>query len=324
MSQGGSIGWLPGGRCEMQRKNGQWSLADSLVKGAKNFLSEANDLIDWTAIEQKLEGIYSASTGRPSYPLLTLFKALLLQQWYGLSDPRTEEALCDSISFRRFVGLSLADTVPDHSTLSRFRAELGDRFWKLLEAFNAQLDARGLIIRKGTLIDASFVQSSSRKRGVDGEAGSYGGQSEDNVSGYKMHAAVDQFSGLVRKVIVTSANINDTTPADELIMGDEKAVYADKAYDKHRRRKDLQRRGIFPGLMHRANKHHPLSPKQKAFNDQIKGLRAPVERTFGILKQHYRLRRTRYVGLVRTGVQITLACIAMNIKRALVLESAAR
>jgi transposase, IS5 family len=308
----------------MQRKQGQLSLADGLVKGAKNFLSDAEELIDWAEIERQLEGIYSSATGRPSYPLLTLFKAMLVQQWYGLSDPRAEEAIGDSISFRRFVGLSLADTVPDHSTLSRFRAQLGDRFWKLLEAFNAQLDVRGLIIRKGTLIDASFVQSSSKKSRVDGEAASYGGQSEGHVCGYKMHAAVDQFSGLVRKVIVTSANVNDTTAADELIMGDEKAVYADKGYDKHKRRKDLQRRGIFPGLMHRANKHHALSAKQKAFNERITGLRAPVERTFGILKQHYRLRRTRYVGLLRTAVQITLACIAMNIKRALVLESLAR
>jgi len=305
----------------MQRKQGQLSLADGLVKGAKNFLGEADVLIDWTGIEKQLEGIYSASTGRPSYPLLTLFKAMLLQQWYGLSDPRTEEAIADSISFRRFVGLSLADTVPDHSTLSRFRAQLGNRITMLLEAFNAQLDERGLIVRQGTLIDASFVQSSSRKSRVDSEAGSYGGQKEGDVSGYKMHAAVDQFSGLVRKLIVTSANINDTTPADELVLGDEAAVYADKAYDKQRRRKALLRRGVFAGLMHRPNRHHALSAQQKAFNTRITPLRAPVERTFGILKQHYRLRRTRYVGLVRTAVQITLACIAMNIKRALVLES---
>jgi IS5 family transposase len=308
----------------MQRNQGQLSLADGLVKGAKNFLSDAEELIDWTQIERQLEGIYSSVTGRPSYPLLTLFKAMLLQQWYSLSDPRAEEAIGDSISFRRFVGLSLADTVPDHSTLSRFRAQLGDRFWKLLEAFNTQMEVRGLIIRKGTLIDASFVQSSSKKSRVDGEAGSYGGQREGNVFGYKMHAAVDQFSGLVRKVIVTSANVSDSTAADDLIMGDERAVYADKGYDKHQRRKDLRRRGIFPGLMHRGNKHRPLSTKQRAFNEQITGLRAPVERTFGILKQHYRLRRSRYVGLVRTAVQITLACIAMNIKRALVLESPAR
>ena len=308
----------------MQRRHGQLSLADGLVKGAKNFLGDAEKLIDWSAIEKELEGIYSACCGRPSYPLLTLFKALLLQQWYGLSDPRTEEAMGDSISFRRFVGLSLSDSVPDHSTLSRFRAQLGNRFENLLAALNAQLSTRGLIVRKGTLIDASFVQSSSKKSRVDSEAGSYGGQRDGDVSGYKMHAAVDQFSGLVRKVIVTPANINDTTPADELILGDEAAVYADKAYDTHQRRAQLQRRGVFAGLMHRANKHQPLSAEQKALNDKVKRLRAPVERTFGILKQHYRLRRTRYIGLLRTAVQITLACIAMNIKRALVLECAAR
>lgn len=306
----------------MQSKRGQLSLADGLVRGAKNFLSGVDELVDWTKLEEKLEGIYSAKSGRPSYPLLTLFKALLLQQWYGLSDPRTEEAMSDSISFRRFVGLSLADTVPDHSTLSRFRSQLGNRFSGLMEALNAQLDARGLIVRQGTLIDASFVQSSSRKSRVDPEAGSYGGQADGSVSGYKMHTAVDQFSGLVRKVIVTAANINDTTPADELILGDESAVYADKAYDKKQRRRDLQRRGVFAGLMHRPNKHRPLTRRQKSFNNRIKGLRAPVEKTFGILKLHYRLRRTRYIGLIRTTVQITLACMAMNIKRALVLQAA--
>ena len=308
----------------MQRQVGQLSLADGLVTGAKNFLSEADALIDWSEIEQELEGIYSATTGRPSYPVLTLLKAMLLQQWYGLSDPRTEEAITDSISFRRFVGLSLSDPVPDHSTLSRFRAQLGNRFDKLQEAFNRQLDRRGLIIRKGTLIDASFVLSSSSQRRVDPEAGRYGSQPDDSVSGYKMHTAVDQFSGLVRKVIVTGANINDSTPADELIVGDEAAVYGDRAYDKHDRRRTLEKRGVFAGLMHRSNKYHPLSATQKAFNRMISPLRAPVERTFGILKTNYRLRRTRYVGLVRTAVQINLAIIAMNIKRALVLESGAR
>ena len=308
----------------MQKKAGQLSLADGLVRGANNFLGEVEGLIDWTEIEQQLEGIYSSSTGRPSYPLLTLFKAMLLQQWYGLSDPRTEEAITDSISFRRFVGLSLADPVPDHSTLSRFRGELGNRFTKLQEAFNRQLDRRGWIVRQGTLIDASFVQSSSRQSRVDPEAGRYGRHHENNVSGYKMHMAVDQSSGIVRKVIVTRANINDTTPADELILGDEGAVYADRAYDKHERRRTLEQRGVFAGLMHRSSKYHDLSEEQKALNHLVRRLRAPVERTFGILKMHYRLRRTRYIGLIRTAVQINLAIMAMNIKRALVLESGGR
>ncbi len=303
----------------MQKKMGQLSFADGLVSGATNFLSEVDAVLDWSSLEQELSGIYSSGTGRPSYPLLMLFKTLLLQQWYNLSDPGLEEALCDRISFRRFVGLSLSDPVPDHSTISRFRSQLGDRYERLLSSLNAQFESQGFIIKHGTMLDASFVRSSSPKKTVDPEAGSYGRHTGENTCGYKMHMAVDRKSGLARRVIVTPANINDTTPADDLVMGDEKAVYADKAYDTHARRLGLEERGIFPGIMHRPNKHHPLTKAQSLFNKRMAKLRAPVEHVFGILKLHYRLRRTRYIGLTRTAVQITLACMAMNIKRTLVL-----
>ncbi len=85
------------------------------------------------------------------------------------------------------------------------------------------------------------------------------------------------------------------------------------------RRKALEERGVFAGIMHRPNQYHPLKPAQAAFNKRMTKLRAPVEHVFGILKNHYRLRRARYIGLTRTAVQITLACMAMNIKRCLVL-----
>lgn len=303
----------------MQKRFGQMSLADDLINGATNFLSEVDERLDWGSLEKELSGIYSSKTGRPSYPLLLLFKSLLLQQWYGLSDPGLEEALCDRISFRRFVGLSLSDPVPDHSTISRFRTKMGDRYERLLSSLNAQFESRGLLIKQGTMLDASFVPASTKKKAVDPEAGTYGKRTGDNVCGYKMHTGVDRKSNIVRRVIVTPANVNDTTPADSLIMGDEGAVYADKAYDKRARRQALEERGVFAGIMHRPNPGYPLSSKQKAFNKRMSKLRAPVEHIFGILKNHYRLRRTRYIGLTRTAVQITFACMAMNIKRSLVL-----
>lgn len=165
------------------------------------------------------------------------------------------------------------------------------------------------------MLDASFVAASTKKKQVDPEAGSYGQYPEKGTSGYKMHTAVDRKTNIVRRVIVTPANINDTTPADRLIR-DEQAVYADKAYDKRSRRKALKDRGIFAGLMYRPNPGYPLTRKQTAFNKRMSKLRAPVEHVFGILKMHY---RTRYIGLKRTAVQITLAVIAMNLKRSLVL-----
>ena len=306
----------------MQKKLGQMSFADELVCGVKNFLSEADARVDWSDIESELSGIYSSGTGRPSYPLLVLFKTLLLQQWYSLSDPGMEEALSDRVSFRRFVGLSLSDPVPDHSTLSRFRSQLGDRYASLLSSLNRQIESQGWMVKRGTMLDASFIRSASPKKAVDPEAGQYGRHGSESACGYKMHTAVDRESGLVRRVIVTPANINDTTPADDLVMGDEQAVYADKAYDKRARREALTRRGIFAGLMHRPNPGYPLSSAQTAFNKRMAKLRAPVEHIFGILKNHYRLRRTRYIGLTRTAIQITLACMAMNIKRVLVLARA--
>ena len=306
----------------MQKKLGQLSFADDLVNGATNFLSEVDKVLDFSLLEEELSGIYGSQTGRPSYPLVLLFKTLLLQQWYNLSDPGMEEALSDRISFRRFVGLSLSDPVPDHSTISRFRSQLGDRYERLLSSLNTQFESQGFIIKQGTMMDASFVRSSSKKKTVDSEAGVYGRQHKDNACGYKMHMAVDRKSGLTRRVITTTANINDTVVADALVMGDEQAVYADKAYDKRARRKELKELGIFAGIMYRPHPRYPLSRSQTAFNKRMTKLRAPVEHVFGILKNHYRLRRTRYIGLTRTAVQVTLACMAMNIKRCLVLAKA--
>jgi len=305
----------------MQRKMNQLSLADGLVEGAVTFLSDVDEFVDWSLLERELSGIYGSRRGRPSYPLLLLFKSLLLQQWYNLSDPGLEEALLDRISFRRFVGLSLSDRVPDHSTLSRFRSKLGDRYERLLVVLNSQFESRGLVLKQGTMLDASFVRASSKKKSVDPEAGTYGPRKDDNVCGYKMHTAVDRKTNLVRRVIITPANINDMTPADDLILGDEQAVYADKAYDKRSRRAALEARGVFPGIMHRPNPGYPLSRQQIEFNRLISKLRAPVEHVFGILKMHYRLRRARYVGLHRTAVQITLAVMAMNLKRGVKLAA---
>lgn len=298
----------------MQMELGQKNFLDTLVKSLNKSLSQMDEMMDWSKIEETLSGIYGSSKGRPSYPLLTLFKALMLQQWYSLSDPGLEEALSDRISFRRFCGLSLIDPVPDHSTISRFRSRLGDRYERLLEALNAQLEDYEIIVKEGTMIDATFIHSATNKKEVDPEAANFAGQSKDRVTGYKAHAAVDKGSGIVRKVIVTPANVNDTVPADELVMGDEGAVYADKAYDKHSRREELEERGIFAGIMHRPNKYHPLTKAQVGFNKIISKIRAPVERTFAILKVHYNLRRTRYIGLRPAAVQITLAIMAMNIK----------
>jgi IS5 family transposase len=140
--------------------------------------------------------------------------------------------------------------------------------------------------------------------------------------GYKAHVGIDKGSAIIRRSKMTDASVNDTVPADELISGDEKAVYADQAYDKHERRAGLAARGIKPRLMFRPNKHHTLTERQKRFNDAVGRRRAPVEQVFARLKGIYRLARARYLGLARNQTHLRLLCLAMNVKRWAVLRPA--
>lgn len=316
-----------------ERTKGQLSLADGLVHqraGQNERLARIETLIDWAAVERLLAPLRS-DRGAPGYPALTLLRALLLQQWYDLSDPGLEEALADRLSFRRFVGLALDQAVPDHSTLWRFRealtkAGLAER---VFGEINRQLAARGMVIKQGTLIDATLVAAQAAPPPFGGTTPSHDpdaawtrreGTGKKHF-GYKAHIAVDQGSGLVRGAILTPANVNDTERADALIQGDETAVYADKAYDSHARGARLKAAGIKNRIMRRGNKHHALSPRQRRRNRLISKIRAAVETVFAVLKRSYGYRRVRYFGMARNRTQLTLLCTALNLRRALVLAT---
>jgi IS5 family transposase len=316
----------------MRRELGQLSLADGLVEGGagrNRQLEKIAALVDWAAFEQLLGEIYAAPVGRPSYGPLALLRCLLLQQWYRLSDPGLEEALSDRLSFRRFVGLALADPVPDHSTLSRFRSELTRRGLAapMLAELNRQLDARGLMVKSGTLIDASLVEADGRRpqkgEPVEGRSdrdATWNAMPEKPLFGYKAHLAVDQGSGLVRQAILTPANVSDKGPFLDLVQGDEQAVYADKGYESRWYRERLAEQGIADGVMRCDFHRRRLTPEDHARNRVIAPIRASVERTFAILKRWYGYRRVRYRSLLRNALQLQLLACAMNLRRALVLS----
>jgi IS5 family transposase len=317
----------------MRRELGQLSLADGLVGGGagrNRQLERIAALVDWAPFARLLAEVYAAPVGRPSYGPLVLLKCLLLQQWYRLSDPGLEEALLDRLSFRRFVGLALADPVPDHSTLSRFRSELVRRGLSepLLAELNRQLDAKGLMVKAGTLIDASLVEADCRgpRKGepVEGRSdrdATWNAMPETPLFGYKMHLAVDQGSGLVRQAILTPANVSDKARFLALVQGDERAVYADKGYDGWWYKAELARRGITDGIMAGSYWRRPLDAAGHARNRAIAPLRAPVERSFAILKRWYGYRRVRYRSLLRNALQLQLLALAMNLRRALALTA---
>src|SRR4030042_3748927 len=146
------------------KQSGQRGCGDREATGRVpegHFLKKIDGQIDWRPFEKVLEPLYHPKLGRPSHPPVMMFKALLLQQWYGLSGPGLEEAICDRLSFQRFLGLSLSDPVPDETRICRFRnmlaqAGVGERLFSLLAE---QLDAQGLIVRRGSLIDAPLVKA---------------------------------------------------------------------------------------------------------------------------------------------------------------------
>jgi IS5 family transposase len=317
----------------MRRDLGQLSLADGLVAGGagrNRQLERIAALVDWSGFERLLGEVYAAPVGRPSYGPVVLMRCLLLQQWYRLSDPGFEEALSDRLSFRRFVGLALADPVPDHSTLSRFRSELARRGLAepLLAELNRQLEAKGLMVKAGTLIDASLVAADSRrprkgapKEGRSDRDATWNAMPEQPLFGYKAHVAVDRGSGLVRQAVLTPAHVSDKVPFLGLVQGDEQTVYADKGYDGWWYRQELARRGIADGIMAASYRQRPLDAAGHARNRAIGKIRAPVERTFAIMKRWYGYRRVRYRSLVRNTLQLQLLACAMNLRRALLLTA---
>ena len=310
------------------RVTGQASFVDAWLPeglGSNARLERLSELVKWYRFEKLLSRMRHDGPGRPGYPALLLLKGLLLQSLYGLSDPGLEEALGDRLSFRRFVGLSLTDRAPDHSTICRFRnalieAGLLDRLFAELDR---QLDAAGLVLKRGTMLDATLIETGASARpdrheeATDPEArfAKRSGK-PGSVFGYKAHVGVDEGSGLIRTVITTPANVNDTVPADALIRGDERIVWADAAYHTHAREAALKARGIKPRLARRPNKHHPvLPPRLKRYNRLIARRRAAVETTFATLKRHMGLGAIRYIGLAKASAQVTLSAIAFNLCR---------
>jgi IS5 family transposase len=307
------------------KQTGQLSFVEALVSeglGRNARLEKLSRLVKWRRFERLLAGLRDPGPGRPGYRPLLMFKALLLQAWYGLSDAELEEALSDRLSFRAFVGLSLQDAVPDHTTFCRFRSALvaAKLMEKLFAEFDRQLEAAGLILKRGTMLDATLIEAAPARPREEGDRrdpdAAFAKKNGDTHYGYKAHVGVDTGWGFIRALVTTPANVNDTTPADGLIRGDESAVYADMAYDTHARRAGLKARGIKARIMRRPNKHHPiLAPRLRRFNALVAKRRGAVETTFATWKRRMGLTRARYIGLAKTHAQFLMAALAFNMRK---------
>jgi IS5 family transposase len=319
------------------QKNPQRSFLDAELEGQvsrSSFLDRVEAVMDWKPLADHWSKLYG-KTGKPSHPPLITFKMLLLQQWFnGLSDEEVEWQCRDRLSFRKFLGVSRTEDIPDSTTLVRFRQRLiqAGVMQAVFDAVTTQLEARHLLLKQGTLVDATIVESArtpppkwgkdQSQDTSDPDAAWAGRNGRATTHGYKVHVAVDQGSELVRALSVTPGSAHDSTQIDALLSQDTEAVYADKAYDSTARRATLRAQGIAPRILHRARAYHPLTERQHRENRRWIPVRAQVERIFADWKERRSLRRARYVGLVRNTLHVMLLATAHNLRRWTVLAQA--
>lgn len=315
----------------------QTSFADALVctHAALEELDDVHNLINWSRLEQLLSQIHTKRCGEKAWPPLMMFKALLLQAWYGLSDPALEKQLARDLLFRRFVDISLSENVPDHSTFWRFRnlLEADGLYETLLEEINQQFAQKGLLIRCGevSIIDASVIEAKQNRpgKGKDGtntqdpeaaynvKSGSDG--KLKTTYGFKAHINVEE-DGFIKTYDYSAGNLHDSNVFESLFTGNEEAVYADSAYQSKAHKKRIKEKGICNRVLERAYRNKPLSEAQKQRNRMNAGVRCTVERVFGILKLHYGMAKARYLGQARNRARFGLLCLAYNMKRGVSIQ----
>jgi transposase, IS5 family len=308
----------------------QLSFADFAVNFKQKLNSTLDQIsrnLDWQRIKKLLSVINSSKRGPKSYPPLQIFKALLIQTWYNLSDYELEESLDDRLSFRRFVGLGINDNTPDHSTFSVFRRKLEELnlLEQVFDEINQQLEKRGQIIKKGTIVDATLIDSVARKpdQNEDGSAGKSDFDKEaewvckgsKRYFGYKVHAAVDADTGVIRKVMLTGAKTHDGHLLPMILPLESGRVYADKAYESKKNTQMLKESKYKNAIMNKASRRVRLNKLHHLRNKLISKVRQRIEKTFGTFKKWYGFSRMRYQGIRRSVTQMYLVAIGFNLKK---------
>jgi IS5 family transposase len=312
----------------------QWASGSGQVSRSTQRLSEIANWIDWEPLYEIGRRIDKTGPqgGQPRKPVRWMIRGLFLQHLYQLSDPQLEDQLIDRLSFRRFAGLPLDQKVPDFSTFWRFREALAGEGLdeQLFVEINRQLDAKGLILKRGTVVDAALIESAGRplsddkREELEAEPSSQIDTDADSTQkggthyfGYKGHIGVDVGSKLIRQVSFTEASAHDSTQTEELLSGDERAIFGDKAYPSKELKIQCRQDGIYYGILEKAYRNTPLSASQKARNRRHRKVRRYVEHPFGAIKDRYGMRWAKANTKVRNKARFIMSAICWNIERSI-------
>src|SRR6056297_289642 len=286
----------------------------------EKFLERMDALIPWMLLVKLLKKHYpKGNRGRPPYPLETMLRTHCMQLFYNLSDPAMEDALYEIESMRRFAGLKLSDALPDETTILSFRHfleryKLGN---KIFQEVNRHLHKQGLMLREGSIVDASIIDAPSSTKNQEGKRDPEMHQTRKGKQWYfgmKMHIAVDDTLGLIHSMETTPANAHDLRVVDRLLHGQEQRVFGDAGYlgiqkrDEHKDRKDVS---WF--IAKRPGTRKTLdADKLKA--EQIKAsVRAKVEHPFRYIKQVFGYYKVRYRGLAKNTSRLHLLAAFSNL-----------
>jgi IS5 family transposase len=270
-------------------------------------------VVPWDVLEALIEPHYpkaGPNGGRRPFPLAVMLRIYCLQQWYSLSDPGAEEALYDLCSMRAFAGLELGrDAIPDETTILNFRhlLERHDLTKAVFEAVAEHLEARGALLRGGTIVDATLIAASpSTKNAAQKRDPEMGSSKKGNqwYFGMKAHIGVDAKSGLVHTAGVTTGSVHDAKVMDNLIRDDDTAVYGDKGYASEAKKRAAEAAGVLWAVKEKAQPGRRLTARQRARNRRFGKVRAKVEHVFRVVKCQFGYRKVRYRGIVKNGAQV--------------------
>lgn len=286
----------------------------------EKFLDEMSMIVPWSKLSGLIKPYYRSDKGRPPHDLELMLRIHFLQLWHNLSDPAMEEAIYDRLSFQSFLGFDcFGGVVPDESSICRFRHLIEERGLskKILNTVNKYLSSKGLVLKSGTIVDATLFQAPVSKANKEGKRDPEMSSTRKNNKWYygaKGHIGV-QSDGktIIHSTDFTTAKAGDIKSIDKLYHGEERAVFGDSAYSKRENKRKARADGVYYGISDRGYSKHPLSKSQKERNRKNQSLRNKVEHPFRIIKHlwgHYKL---RYKGLMKNASKFTTLCALQNL-----------
>ena len=296
---------------------------------SKQALEIINSKINWINLLKPIEEIIAkekqnnSPAGRRTFDLLVIVKCFILQSIYNLSDPRLEEEIADRRSFQIFLALNSSDSIPDETTICRYRELFAslELDKKLFYEFNKQLTELNFIVGKGTIVDATIKQAQAKPSSKRDNDADFTKKRGKTYYGYKGHIAIDSKTEVIKKVEFSSASIHDSNMFNSLIDETEQVVLADKGYANQQRKRNLRSKGIFCGILDKGYRNRTLSRKQQKKNRLLSSVRNAVERPFSFMKQVLNYSRCSYYDIRRNRFEFIMCAFVYNIRRLITLST---